>query len=224
MNAPLMFGLCSQALMVGTVAVWLVRRWSQKRWGRGVNAQSTQPLPWIARPWAPWGLALGIGALSLIPLGGTSLCQYLRGFWNDVSPTTLQLCLLSLAGWQWPPRQRLGLLVSTLLGAALLYPTALSNLPLDAYRWGFAAQAPIFLGALVLLGLLALRSAPVLAVILGLDLFAFGAGLLDGDNLWDYLLDPILVTYALFTLGPALAALRRPAAPAPLPHESPHAP
>lgn len=224
MNAPLMFGLCSQAVMVGTVGVWLVRRWSKKCLEKGVPPHSPFSLSWIARPWAPWALALGIGALSLIPLGGTSLCQYLRGFWNDVSPTTLQLCLLSLAGWQWPPRQRLGLLVTTLLGAALLYPTALSNLPLDAYRWGFAAQAPIFLGALVLLGLLALRGAPALAVILGLDLFAFGAGLLDGDNLWDYLLDPMLVTYALFTLGPALAARRRPAAPAPLPHESPHAP
>lgn len=224
MNAPLIFGLISQAVMVGTVGVWLVRRWSKKCLEKGVPPHFPFSPPWIARPWAPWALALGIGALSLIPVGGTSLCQYLRGFWNDVSPTTLQLCLLSLAGWQWPPRQRLGLLVTTLLGAALLYPTALSNLPLDAYRWGFAAQAPIFLGALVLLGLLALRSAPVLAVILGLDLFAFGAGLLDGDNLWDYLLDPMLVTYALFTLGPALAALRRPAAPAPLPHESPHAP
>lgn len=149
-----------------------------------------------------------------VPLADASAAQWLRSIVGDMSVLTLVLLADILA-------RRLGnhaLLAqqtrtALLLGAGLVgvvfYPLALGVGSFDPYRLGFA---PLLLAAvLVVLSIIAwLRGARGLAVILLLPLLAFNLHLLEADNLWNYLLDPVLVIYALVqSVMESLRAKRR---------------
>lgn len=179
-------GLLTQAAAVGAVAAAALRRWG--------------PAPAVGTPPAwPRLLPLAIAALALVPVAGCSLAMVLRGLWNDLSFTTLQLALLALAGRDWlPAGQRRGLAAAIVAAGVLLFPTALGAGPFDLYRSGF--QPLPLLGVLGLAGLALCWRAPLLTLLLAVDLGAYALGLADSSNLWDYLLDPVLFLYALILL------------------------
>ena len=137
---------------------------------------------------------------------------YLRGFVGDLS-VTLTLILL----FEFPKTDFFGASKDTrwprgasiLLGAGLiLYPSSIFVLPWHAYEWGFSGSGYFLLMLVLFLGAGIYwywRRSP-LAVVLLLTLAAYHARLLESDNLWDYLIDPILFLWAA---GEILLALAR---------------
>lgn len=77
--------------------------------------------------------------------------------------------------------------------ALFFYPAALGLGPLDPYAWGYgeALALPLAVGALALAAWLA--GWRMSALMLAAALAAWRAQMLDSANLWDYLLDPVLV-------------------------------
>lgn len=148
-----------------------------------------------------------------VPLAGSSATQWLRSIVGDMSLLTLVLLADILArrlGKQalLAAQTRTALLVGAGLVGVVFYPLALGVGSLDPYRLGFA---PLLLASvLMVLSIIAwLRGARGLAIILLLPLLAFNLHLLEAENLWNYLLDPVLVSYALVQGGIALLHRRK---------------
>ena len=104
------------------------------------------------------------------------------------------------------PTRRL-VLALALLGGLMLYPASLATGDVDPYRWGFAPWG--LLAVVGTAGLAGCSRYPGLSLILAVDLLAYALRLTGSDNLWDYLVDPLLVTYALFAILLAPAFRRR---------------
>lgn len=155
--------------------------------------------------WLPWGDA------------GLSLLAYARGVLSDFSVTSVVLSALWMG-------QRLGVATPVqrtekqvtyavlVLGAALLYPTALGLGDWDAYRLGWGAP-----GLFVSLSLLALSSFFIgwrrLPLLISAAVMAWSLGLLESGNLWDYLIDPWLACVAIaVSLESGRGLLRQPIA------------
>jgi len=144
--------------------------------------------------------AVLLALLVLVPVhGGVSPAMALRGLWGDPSVTTLQLLVLALAG-RTPPALRSGWRAPACLTvvAAALYASALGPWNLDLYRFGYqpAALAAAF-GAIALIAWW--RGQPLYLWLLAIDLIAWRAGCLESTNLWDALLDPLLM-FAMLAL------------------------
>lgn len=146
-------------------------------------------------------LALLLSLSALVPVHeGVSLAMALRGLWGDPSITTLQLLVLSLAGyspaafakgWRGP-----GAIV---LVALALYASALGPWDVDLYRLGYQPWLPVlFFGVAAIAAWW--RGQPLYLWLLTVDLIAFAAGLPESANLWDTLLDPLLAVAALVLL------------------------
>ena len=79
--------------------------------------------------------------------------------------------------------------------AAVFYPLVLGLSPIDPYNWGFQ---PLYL-SIILLGIASIYwilKERVLAWLLLVVVICHQIGLLESDNLWDYLFDPFLVFYS----------------------------
>jgi hypothetical protein len=168
------------------------------------------------------GLALLVGGvflLALLPLGHLPAAGYVRGVIGDLSVTAQILLVRALA------RPFLGLrplaarnrhaLQALLAGLSLvLYPFALGLGSIDPYRLGYGSLW--LLTALLLLALAFWGSAcPLPSLCLALSVLAYAFGWLESNNLWDYLLDPLVSVYAwggllLWALQALLARARKP--------------
>jgi hypothetical protein len=145
-------------------------------------------------------------ALLWLPLGAAQIpvVAYVRGISSDLSITLIALAMLSLGqralGWRISrKREQTVVLVSVAIAALFLYPLALGWGDWDAYgpgwgSWGMLIALLIFCCAGWFKGL---RLAPGLVA---LALVAWSLGLMESGNLWDYLIDPWLSTYALFVV------------------------
>lgn len=139
-------------------------------------------------------LALLLALLILIPLReSVSLAMALRGLWGDPSITTLQLLALTLTG-KVPQSLRSGYRAPAViaLSGLALYASALGPWNLDLYRFGYQ---PALLGGILAAVALAAwwRGQAWWLWLLTIDLFAWRAGCLESSNLWDTLLDPLLM-------------------------------
>ena len=93
-------------------------------------------------------------------------------------------------------------------GGLFLYPMALGLGPFDPYTLGFASTG--LLAVLALFASLAWwRRYHVCLGAIVLAVLAYRLDLLESSNLWDYLLDPWLVLYAIYDLRPFLSTLQR---------------
>ncbi len=149
-------------------------------------------------------LALLVALLALgfaVPLAGSTAAQWLRSVLGDLSVLTLVIFADILARRLWnfillAPGTRTTLLLAAAGVGVVFYPMALGLGSIDPYRPGFAPL--VMVAVLCLASIIAwLRQARGLAVILLLPLLAYNLHLLESDNLWNYLLDPALVSYAL---------------------------
>ncbi len=155
--------------------------------------------------WLPWGDA------------GLPLLAYVRGVLSDFSVTSVLISVFWIA-------QSLGVMTAVqrvekqvtyavlVLGATLLYPTALGLGDWDAYRLGWGTP-----GLLMSLSLLALSSFLIgwrrLPLLISAAVAAWSVGFLESGNLWDYLIDPWLACVAIaVSLKSGLGRLRQPAA------------
>ena len=145
-------------------------------------------------------LALCLGLF--VPVAGLPLAAYVRGVIGDPSVSTLVLVGALLGAPKTPgvtAGRRAASLLVVLAAAMLLYPLALGAGFLDPYRWGFGQ--PWFVGSVLLLGLIAhVLRLPLLAPAIALAVLGWSLGCYESRNLWDYLLDPMLATYAFFAL------------------------
>jgi hypothetical protein len=149
-------------------------------------------------------LACAIAGVALAPLGALPAAAYVRGAIGDLSITSLVLLALSISRPMFD-RHRVDaqsgfeLRILVALAAAGLYPLALGIGLFDPYRLGYGN--PWFLGALLLVALAACFSQRLLpAICIALAVLAWSAGWYESNNLWDYLLDPLLAIYAIGAL------------------------
>ena len=151
-----------------------------------------------------------------IPVGPAMLplLAYARGIGSDLSITSAILACLALYRQLWrdfrvKSREEFWLYVAVLSAAAVLYPTALGWGDWDAYRPGWGDGA--FLTGLAFMALAAFCARLwLLPFALAAGVLAWTMGLLESNNVWDYLMDPWLVLLAcgqLFVVS--VAFLRR---------------
>ena len=150
-------------------------------------------------PLGPLRTRAALAGTTLALLGG--IAPFIHGSFGPPSLTLLQLALLQLAGRTPTPlgwRPALGLLLFSLL----FYPAALGWGSFDPYALGYQPQT-LLLALLPLAAALYWRRQERWLLILAIDLAAYAGGLF--DNLWDALLDPLLVLLCLFVVGRQVA-------------------
>lgn len=142
-------------------------------------------------------LALGL----FLPVYGLSIAQWLRSVVGDLSVLTLVIFLNILAQRLFnhkllAPAARNGLLLGVALVGVVFYPLALGVSVFDPYQLGYS---PLLMSVLLCLASIVawMKSKRDLAIILLLPLIAYNFHLLESANLWDYLVDPVLLIYAL---------------------------
>lgn len=150
------------------------------------------------------GLAMLAGATAiaaLVPLGGLSPAAYLRGIIGDLSITTqvllVPVILKPLFGWR-PPGAKASLTLQVLITSAalVLYPMALGVGYFDTYRLGYGNLW--LLSVLLVVSLFAcFKKFPVIAFSIALAVLAWGVGWYESNNLWDYLIDPLVSIHAI---------------------------
>jgi len=136
-----------------------------------------------------------------LPIYGVSIAQWLRSALGDLSVLTLVIFVNILMQRLFnhkllAPAARNSLLLGVALVGVVFYPLALGVSAFDPYQLGYS---PLFISVLLCIASIIawLRTMRGLAIILLLPLLAFNLHMLESYNLWDYLLDPILLIYAL---------------------------
>lgn len=180
-----------------------------------IIASTALLLPSVKRLAKP-RLAMLLGAIfvySLLPITGLSLAAYLRGGIGDVSITTLLLlCSVLIKPWlscaTLDNKNRLVLFGLVAIAALVLYPMALGIGAYDPYRLGYGNMS--FVTGVLLIALTAWYwQAYWVTLCLACATLAWAAGWYESSNLWDYLLDPFVASYAIYVMLASLVALRR---------------
>jgi len=158
----------------------------------------------LTRP-ARLAVVIAAGALAFVPIGGLMLAGYLRAAMGDLSIVTSALLCISLVGYvagkrYLPDNQTRILMATAVLAGVILYPAALGLTYFDPYALGYAS--PVFVGVVLALGIAAwyLRLEWLVALLVVAALARLANGL-ESRNLWDYLIDPWLVLFALLWLA-----------------------
>lgn len=150
------------------------------------------------------GIAMLAGATAIaamVPISGLSPAAYLRGIIGDLSITTLVLLVLAISkplfGWRPPGTKDCFTLQMLITAAALgLYPMALGLSYFDSYRLGYGNLWLVIV--LLVVALFACsRQLPVIVLSVVLAVLAWGTGWYESNNLWDYLIDPLVSIYAI---------------------------
>jgi len=147
------------------------------------------------------GVIAALLALCLfLPLSGLTISQWSRSVLGDLSIFTLLVLLNILAQRLFgrnfiSPDTRKKLLFGVVMVGVVFYPLALGVSSFDPYQLGYS---PVFMTVLLCLASIIawLRAQRELAVILLMPLLAYELHMLESVNLWDYLLDPVLLVYA----------------------------
>lgn len=152
-------------------------------------------------------------AVALLPFNGLTISHFLRILCGDLSLVTVALLLVH-AYYQFRPGRAAGLtydvrVLVILIAAAslLLYPSALGLVSFDLYSEGYypVVMTPFLMG---LLALAVLQGWTLVAVLIPSVLLCYHLDILDSDNLWDYLTDPVLALYCLARVPRELRSLR----------------
>ena len=164
---------------------------------------------------APFGVELWIPAaiVLIVPIAGVSLAGHLRGLWGDPSIVTfLLLFLYTVRPSSLPNRPRLStcVLVSLFVMLPLYLPLFLlnPNVPVDLYSYGWKPKWILIAIAVIALGSVMMRRmAPRWTNIIAIALIASSVGLMESDNLWDYLVDPgLLFTIAFLAIAGSITS------------------
>lgn len=145
-------------------------------------------------------LCLSIG-FCLIPFWSLSIAYYVRGLIGDLSIPNLAVQSMTLAafvsGTSLLEKQQMRRFCFVLLPIAIVfYPLSMGLGKYDPYALGYGS--PILLAIVFFITLLAwFLSYWFIAISLSLSVFCYAIGWYESNNLWDYLIDPILVLYAL---------------------------
>jgi len=136
----------------------------------------------------------------LIPVRGLSLFMYAWSIIGDLSLTSktylVAWLLYRLGGPVVTDVKEVGKVMRAITIVGLVfYPLALGLSPFDPYSTGFSASLLIVLTVVLLV--YGMRTGNmVLSASMLLALWAYLLGLMESDNLFDYLVDPLLFLYA----------------------------
>ena len=164
---------------------------------------------------APLGMELWIPAaiVIIVPVAGVSIAGHLRGLWGDPSIVTfLLLFLYTVRPSSLPNRPRVStcVLVSLFVMLPLYLPLFLlnPNVPVDLYAIGWHPKWILIAIAVIALGSVMMRRlAPRWTNIIAIALIASSVGLMESDNLWDYLVDPgLLFTIAFLAVAGSITS------------------
>ncbi len=164
---------------------------------------------------APFGIELWIPAaiVLIVPIAGLSIAGHLRGLWGDPSIVTfLLLFLYTVRPSSLPNRPRLStcVFVSLFVMLPLYLPLFLlnPNVPVDLYAIGWHPKWILIAIAVIALGSVMMRRmAPRWTNIIAIALIASSVGLMESDNLWDYLVDPgLLFTIAFLAIAGSITS------------------
>ena len=135
-----------------------------------------------------------------IPFGDLSAAQYIRVLTGDLAPVSLLLfghlaTHRLIDGARSGPLMPSGIALAIVLTGLILYPTALGLTRFDLYAFGYY---PIVLAPLILaiFATCVWFRATLAATALAIGFTGYATGLLESDNLWDYLIDPVITLYA----------------------------
>jgi hypothetical protein len=173
--------LIEMSVTCAVVITWLLQK------------TASQEFPWMLKVL----LTVLIGNLFYWPLGfgmELQLAAYVRGVTGDLSIVTL-LLLWTSALLSAKPTPILFKFVIVLL-ALSFYPFALGLGMIDPYAWGYGSIA-FFIGVLTFALVCGLLNWVKGAWIIAIAIIAWAAHWHESANLWDYLLDPFLVIWAL---------------------------
>ncbi len=200
-------GVASQGVLVAG-AVALVAGLAMGATGTRSDGAPRRAVPW----WIPAAAALVTVA---VPIGGDGLtpAAHLRGLWGDPSVISVLLVALAVFRPSWLPRAPRPAVLAAFavaIGGPLLLTTftGLRPLGIDLHALGWTAWPVIVAAAAV--GAMAWRGGHgAWLALIGLALAAWGAGLVESDNVWDALVDPGLIGVAA---AGAVVGLRSPRA------------
>ena len=162
-------------------------------------------------------LALLLANLFYWPLGmfmQLPLAAYIRGVTGDLSVVTLLLLWSSVLLDRVDPRNTeahfvpIGFKVSIVVIAFGFYPFALGVGMFDPYGWGYASIGFLMVVS-IFAAILAIANWAKGALIIALAILAWSIHWHESANLWDYLLDPFLMVWALFACISAIRRKRR---------------
>lgn len=147
-------------------------------------------------------IALGAGALVFLPIGDLLIVEHVRGVIGDLSimgQTLLGATVVSsVTGREMIDKRNFSAIMSMVAGAAIfLYPLALGLTYFDPYALGF--DSPYFATVLLATTLTAWwKGLYWLVGCIVLATTCYLIGVLESNNLWDYLIDPLVTVYALY--------------------------
>ena len=174
--------LMEMSLVCAAVLVWLLQKGFQ------------QALPMSAKVI----LLLIIANLFFWPIGFSlelPLSAYVRGVIGDLSTVSVLLLLSALfvrnQSTPWIGKVAIGLV------GLCFYPFALGLGMFDPYGWGYSSVT-LLIAVLIFASMCAIANWSRGAWIIGLAIIAWGMQWHESTNLWDYLIDPILVVWAIF--------------------------
>ncbi len=157
---------------------------------------------------------IGFFCLGFLPLNDIALVAYPLGVLSDLSITTAVLSALALIRLFRPNisftrRDYAMLWWSIPVIALFFYPASLGLIYFDPYQYGYQPQALMLLLLPITLLLWWLKNYLFVLIVL-IALWCFNCQLIASNNLWDYLIDPILVFYCLFQLRACGSWTKRP--------------
>lgn len=143
-------------------------------------------------------------AVLQLPIKGLPISGYLLGIVSDLSITTLLVSVLSLIALVnkkplYNDRQYLSLWIAVPVIALLFYPPSLGLSYFDPYQSGYQPKVLLMILLVCAIALWWTKQFLLLTILL-LDLWSYYFELLPSNNLWDYLIDPILVIYCITQL------------------------
>ena len=198
MNTQAIYGLFAQGVIVA-----MVIRFVREIFGRKGLAKFGMEL------WIPAAIVL------IVPIAGVSIAGHLRGLWGDPSIVTFLILLLYIVRpSSLPSRPRLStcVLVSIFVMLPLYLPLFLLNpsMPIDLYSIGWHPTWILIALAVIVAVSISLRKIThQWTNFIAVALIAYSVGLMESDNLWDYLVDPgLLFTIAFLALEGVVARLR----------------
>ena len=154
-------------------------------------------------------LLLAIANLFFWPLGVSlelPLAAYVRGVTGDLSiVTVLLLWSTLLLGKNSAP---IAFKFAIAIVALVFYPMALGLGMLDPYVWGYGSN-PFLIAVLLFALVCGLANWIKGAWIISFAMIAWSTHWHESANLWDYLLDPFLAIWAIWTLITAILQKRR---------------
>lgn len=175
---------------------------------------------WLKTPLHRVSLTLTVFVISLVPLADQSVAHYTTGVIGNLSITSIVLLSTyiiyrcnsysdkkgSFPGELKTDLNRLYLIVGVI--AIFLYPSALGLSHWDLYAEGYypIILAPTLL-AIFVLGIY--RNWFFLSVLMAIVFVSYGFGFFESNNLWDYLIDPIVAIFCLVQLPKAISTLSR---------------